>query len=102
MLTFVQIWVYGNSFESFLVAVVNPNKEALESWAEGNGISGDFEALCENPKAKEYILAELSKTGKEKKVWLLLFSCFALFFAIITAYSSAHHKFLNLSAAQRF
>ncbi|CAM0881934.1 unnamed protein product [Alopecurus aequalis] len=62
------IWVYGNSFESFLVAVVNPNKEALESWAEGNGISGDFEALCENPKAKEYILAELSKTGKEKKL----------------------------------
>ncbi|KQK09008.1 long chain acyl-CoA synthetase 4 isoform X2 [Brachypodium distachyon] len=62
------IWVYGNSFESFLVAVVNPNKEALESWAEGNGISGDFEALCENPKAKEYILGELSKTGKEKKL----------------------------------
>uniref|UniRef100_A0ACD5VXQ7 Uncharacterized protein n=1 Tax=Avena sativa TaxID=4498 RepID=A0ACD5VXQ7_AVESA len=62
------IWVYGNSFESFLVAVVNPNKEALESWAAGNGISGDFEALCENPKAKEYILAELSKTGKEKKL----------------------------------
>ncbi|VAH62231.1 unnamed protein product [Triticum turgidum subsp. durum] len=62
------IWVYGNSFESFLVAVVNPNKEALESWAEGNGTSGDFEALCENPKAKEYILGELSKTGKEKKL----------------------------------
>ncbi|VAH78001.1 unnamed protein product [Triticum turgidum subsp. durum] len=62
------IWVYGNSFESFLVAVVNPNKEALESWAEANGISGDFEALCENPKAKEYILGELSKTGKEKKL----------------------------------
>uniref|UniRef100_A0A0D9V3P1 Long-chain-fatty-acid--CoA ligase n=1 Tax=Leersia perrieri TaxID=77586 RepID=A0A0D9V3P1_9ORYZ len=62
------IWVYGNSFESFLVAVVNPNKEALESWAVANGISGDFEALCDNPKAKEYILGELSKVGKEKKL----------------------------------
>uniref|UniRef100_A0A0E0N064 Long-chain-fatty-acid--CoA ligase n=1 Tax=Oryza rufipogon TaxID=4529 RepID=A0A0E0N064_ORYRU len=62
------IWVYGNSFESFLVAVVNPNKEALESWAAANGISGDLEALCENPKAKEYILGELSKVGKEKKL----------------------------------
>ncbi|KAH7513756.1 hypothetical protein FEM48_Zijuj11G0015200 [Ziziphus jujuba var. spinosa] len=62
------IWVYGNSFESFLVAVANPNKQALEQWAEENGISGDFKSLCENPKAKEYILGELSKIGKEKKL----------------------------------
>jgi hypothetical protein len=25
--------VYGNSFESSLVAVVNPNQQALERWA---------------------------------------------------------------------
>nr|KJB19005.1 hypothetical protein B456_003G080500 [Gossypium raimondii] len=62
------IWIYGNSFESFLVAVVNPNKEALESWAADNNVSGDFESLCKNPKAKEFILGELAKTGKEKKV----------------------------------
>ncbi|CAI0441160.1 unnamed protein product [Linum tenue] len=62
------IWVYGNSFESYLVGVVNPNKLALEKWAEENGISGDFNSLCENPKAKEHILQELSKIGKEKKL----------------------------------
>nr|CAD1834155.1 unnamed protein product [Ananas comosus var. bracteatus] len=62
------IWIYGNSFESFLVAVINPNKQALECWAEANGVSGDFAALCENPKAKEFILGELSKIGKEKKL----------------------------------
>ncbi|XP_072966750.1 long chain acyl-CoA synthetase 4-like [Typha angustifolia] len=62
------IWIYGNSFESYLIAVINPNKQALEHWAETNGISGDFPALCENPKAKEYILGELAKTGKEKKL----------------------------------
>ncbi|GMJ03862.1 long-chain acyl-CoA synthetase 4 [Hibiscus trionum] len=62
------IWIYGNSFESFLVAVVNPNKEALESWAADNNISGDFESICQNPKAKEFILGELAKTGKEKKL----------------------------------
>lgn len=67
-----QIWVYGNSFESFLVAVVNPNKQALENWAQDNGIGGNFKSLCENPKAKEYILGELSKIGKEKKVLALL------------------------------
>ncbi|KAJ0104791.1 hypothetical protein Patl1_17532 [Pistacia atlantica] len=61
------IWVYGSSFESFLVAIVNPNKAALERWAENN-VPGDFNALCENPKAKEYILGELARVGKEKKL----------------------------------
>ncbi|XP_020100489.1 long chain acyl-CoA synthetase 4-like [Ananas comosus] len=62
------IWIYGNSFESFLVAVVNPNQQALEHWAEQNGVSGDFSTLCENPKAKEYILGELTKTAKANKL----------------------------------
>jgi long-chain acyl-CoA synthetase len=62
------IWVYGNSFESFLVAVAVPNKLALEQWAKDNGITGDFNSLCQNPKAKEFILGELSKTGKENKL----------------------------------
>ncbi|KAF2313448.1 hypothetical protein GH714_011056 [Hevea brasiliensis] len=62
------IWVYGNSFESFLVAVVNPNKQALENWAQENGMGGDFKSHCENLKAKEFILGELTKTGKEKKL----------------------------------
>ncbi|KAJ7004236.1 long chain acyl-CoA synthetase 4 [Populus alba] len=62
------IWVYGNSFESFLVAVANPNQQALEHWAQEHGMSGDFKSLCENPKAKEYMLGELTKIGKEKKL----------------------------------
>uniref|UniRef100_A0A6N2JZ37 Long-chain-fatty-acid--CoA ligase n=1 Tax=Salix viminalis TaxID=40686 RepID=A0A6N2JZ37_SALVM len=62
------IWVYGNSFESFLVAVANPNQQALEQWAQEHGISGDFKSLCENPNAKEYMLGELTKIGKEKKL----------------------------------
>lgn len=49
--------------------------QAIEKWAEENGISGDFASLCENQKVKEYILGELSKTAKEKKV----LSCFCLF-----------------------
>ncbi|KAH9719176.1 Long chain acyl-CoA synthetase 4 [Citrus sinensis] len=62
------VWVYGNSFESFLVAIVNPNKDALERWAAENGVNGDFKSLCENPKAKEFILGELSRVAKEKKL----------------------------------
>ncbi|KAI7993176.1 Long chain acyl-CoA synthetase 5 [Camellia lanceoleosa] len=62
------IWVYGNSFESFLVAVVNPNKQVLERWAEENGVPGDFNSLCENPKAKQNVLVELTRIGKEKNL----------------------------------
>ncbi|CAL5430018.1 unnamed protein product [Camellia sinensis] len=62
------IRVYGNSFESFLVAVVNPNKQVLERWAEENGVPGDFNSLCENPKAKQNVLVELTRIGKEKKL----------------------------------
>ncbi|KAD4178411.1 hypothetical protein R6Q59_022005 [Mikania micrantha] len=62
------IWIYGNSFESCLVAVVNPNKQAIEHYAETHNISGDFESLCENPMIKEYILGELTRIGKERKL----------------------------------
>ncbi|KAI3493400.1 hypothetical protein L1887_41789 [Cichorium endivia] len=62
------IWVYGNSFESFLVAVVNPNKELLQQWAEENGVDGDFCGICENPKTNAYILGELTSIAKEKKL----------------------------------
>ncbi|KAL3619184.1 Long chain acyl-CoA synthetase 4 [Castilleja foliolosa] len=62
------IWVYGNSFESFLVAIVNPKQQAVEKWAEENEISGDFNALCENLKLKTYFLGELTRIAKEKKL----------------------------------
>ncbi|KAF4391549.1 hypothetical protein G4B88_030700 [Cannabis sativa] len=45
------IWVYGNSFESFLVAVVVPERLALENWATTRNLTDDFKSLCENPKA---------------------------------------------------
>nr|XP_043628375.1 long chain acyl-CoA synthetase 4-like [Erigeron canadensis] len=62
------IWIYGNSFESFLVAVVNPNKESLECWATENGVPGDFCSICENPKTNAYILQQLTNIAKEKKL----------------------------------
>ncbi|KAM5572176.1 long chain acyl-CoA synthetase 4-like [Rosa sericea] len=62
------IWVYGNSFESCLVAVVTPNKQAIERWAQQNDVSGDFNSLCENTKVKEYVLGELNKIAKDKKL----------------------------------
>ncbi|RDX94133.1 Long chain acyl-CoA synthetase 2, partial [Mucuna pruriens] len=59
------IWVYGNSFESFLVAVVVPERKALEDWAVKYNSPDDFKSLCENLKARKYILDELNSTGQK-------------------------------------
>jgi len=56
----MQIWVYGNSFESFLVAVVVPQRKALEDWAVKH--TNDFKSLFENLKATKYILDDLKKS----------------------------------------
>ncbi|XP_076922946.1 putative CoA ligase CCL6 [Bidens hawaiensis] len=62
------IWVYGNSFESFLVAVVVPDRAAIEEWAAKNNESGDYESLCKNPNVKKYVLDELNTEAKNNKV----------------------------------
>ncbi|XP_051134249.1 probable CoA ligase CCL6 [Andrographis paniculata] len=58
------IWVYGNSFESVLVAVAIPEKKALEDWAAANHVKGDFRSLCSSDKVRKYILDELNATAK--------------------------------------
>ena len=44
-----QIWVYGNSYESTLVAIVVPDKKTLMSWASENGAGSDFKTVCQKP-----------------------------------------------------
>jgi len=63
-----QVWVYGNSFESCLVGVVVPVAATVTEWAKANGVSGDFAAVCADPKTKAYVLAELTATAKEEKL----------------------------------
>lgn len=63
-----QVWVYGNSFENVLVAVVVPSEAAFTAWAErenGASAAGDFAALCRSDAARRHVLAELTVTGKE-------------------------------------
>ncbi|KAH8479438.1 hypothetical protein H0E87_031340 [Populus deltoides] len=62
------IWVYGNSFESFLVAVVVPDRQALEDWAASHNETDDFKSLCKNLNARKYILDELNSIGKTNNV----------------------------------
>ena len=63
-----QIWVYGNSFENTLVAVVVPNEESLMAWASQNDVDGDFAAVCRDKRTNDYLSAELAQTAKAGKL----------------------------------
>ena len=46
-----QIWIYGNSYESVLVAVVVPDEKNFKSFAQQAGAQGStIEELCKDPK----------------------------------------------------
>ncbi|GAQ86175.1 Long-Chain Acyl-CoA Synthetase [Klebsormidium nitens] len=62
------IWVYGNSYEYALVAVVVPLQGPLQDWAESQGISLEWEQLCRDPRTKKHILEQLKTTAQAKKL----------------------------------
>jgi len=60
-----QIFVYGNSFESSLVAVVVPNVEAIRSWSSAGAAAAE---LCADPAVKAKMLEVMTATAKEGKL----------------------------------
>lgn len=62
------IWVYGDSFKSAVVAVVVPHKENTEKWAKQNGYTGSFSQLCSLKNLEEYVLHELKSTAERNKL----------------------------------
>ncbi|KAH1227149.1 Long chain acyl-CoA synthetase 1 [Glycine max] len=62
------IWVYGNSFKSMLVAVVVPNEEFANKWAYSNGHIASFPKLCSLDQLKKYVLSELKLTAERNKL----------------------------------
>ncbi|KAG6489441.1 hypothetical protein ZIOFF_050710 [Zingiber officinale] len=62
------IWVYGNSFKSVLVAVVTPHEDSVKRWARANGHEGSLYDLCQLGDLKKYILEELKKVAETNKL----------------------------------
>ncbi|XP_065452859.1 long-chain-fatty-acid--CoA ligase 1 isoform X3 [Chrysemys picta bellii] len=60
-----QVFVYGESLQAFLIAIVVPDAETLSSWAKKKGFEGSYEELCKNKDLKKYILEDMLKVGKE-------------------------------------
>ena len=65
-----QLFVYGDSLESCLVAIVVPDLAALRPAAAKNGISSkdaSDEELCNDTGVKDLILAKMKDKAKELK-----------------------------------
>ncbi|XP_013634888.1 PREDICTED: long chain acyl-CoA synthetase 1-like [Brassica oleracea var. oleracea] len=62
------IWVYGDSFKSMLVAVIVPNPETVNRWANDFGFTKPFEKLCSISELQEHILLELKSTAEKHKL----------------------------------
>ncbi|KAL7083980.1 hypothetical protein ACP275_14G196900 [Erythranthe tilingii] len=64
-----QCFVYGDSLNSCLVAVVCVEPDVLKDWANSEGIKyEDLEQLCADPRAKAAVLAEMDAIGKEAQL----------------------------------
>lgn len=64
-----QCFVYGDSFNSSLVAIVCVDPDMLKAWAAKEGIKfGSLEQLCNDPRAKAAVLADMDATGKNAQL----------------------------------
>ena len=79
------------------MAVVVPERKAVEDWAAENNETGDFNTLCNNAKARKYFLEELNSTGQKHKV------CHPTsFFLFFSSWFSANKQSSPLSVEHRF
>jgi long-chain acyl-CoA synthetase len=60
------IWIHGNSFHTYLVAVAVPNEEKLRSATGAGQETVGFEELCKRETAKNAVVDELGKVAEKE------------------------------------
>uniref|UniRef100_A0A8C4HJU5 Arachidonate--CoA ligase n=1 Tax=Dicentrarchus labrax TaxID=13489 RepID=A0A8C4HJU5_DICLA len=57
----LQVFVHGDSLQSYLIGIVVPDPEVFVDWVKERGFVGSYEELCQNPKA---VLEDMKAEGK--------------------------------------
>jgi len=63
-----QIFIYGNSLQNNVVAIVSPDPDWAKQWAIANGCEGDLAVLCQKPEMKADILKDMLRLATENKL----------------------------------
>ena len=60
-----QIFIYGDSARSFLVAIVVADDSGVMCWAKEHGVEKSFEELCESEELKKAMKEDFARLTKE-------------------------------------
>jgi long-chain acyl-CoA synthetase len=63
-----QAFVYGDSLQAHLVAVVVPDPEALLPWAAARGLPQDLQRLVNDPTVTTAVLNSMLEEGRSSKL----------------------------------
>ncbi|XP_060736644.1 long-chain-fatty-acid--CoA ligase 6 isoform X1 [Tachysurus vachellii] len=61
----LQVFVHGDSLQSYLIGIVVPDPEVFVNWVKERGIVGSYEELCQNPDVKKAVLEDMTAVGKK-------------------------------------
>eukprot|EP00826_Nyctotherus_ovalis_P023874 TRINITY_DN1837_c0_g1_i5.p1 TRINITY_DN1837_c0_g1~~TRINITY_DN1837_c0_g1_i5.p1 ORF type:complete len:589 (+),score=129.94 TRINITY_DN1837_c0_g1_i5:614-2380(+) len=64
----MQLVVYGDSLQAYLIGILVPQKHVVMRWAETRQVQGTYEELCSNSELNAAILRDLTGLGREKKL----------------------------------
>ncbi|EOA23059.1 hypothetical protein CARUB_v10003829mg [Capsella rubella] len=64
-----QCFLHGDSFNSSLVAIVSVDPDVMKEWAASEGIKYEhLGQLCNDPRVRKAVLAEMDEVGKEAQL----------------------------------
>ena len=64
-----EIFIYGDSLQAYLVAIVLPKKKAVLQFAEEKGKKGDFKELIKQKDVVDMVLEKMNAHAKKEKLF---------------------------------